>query len=331
VRKILLVYKRSSSFVEIDRRLLAERWNVQEWPQPGPVPRPDTLVRAVRNADLVFGWFAAPATFGPITLASVLGKPTILNVGGFDVADLPEIGYGSQRGGPRRIVAGWTMRRATRVLVPSEFSLREVETHVGLPPHRVRRVYHGVPDPFAALPGEKERLVFTIGAVDRANLERKGLLSFVRAAALLPDVPFVHVGVWVDDAIHDLRAAAPANVTFTGWIARDEVDDHIRRASVYVQASLHEGFGLSVAEAMLGGCIPVVSDAGALPEVVGSAGIVLESREPEAIARAIEAALALGSDARAQARDRVLTEFPLERRRGDLHAIVHNLLEGKPE
>ena len=32
--------------------------------------------------------------------------------------------------------------------------------------------------------------------------------------------------------------------------------------SVYVQPSLHEGFGLSVAEAMSAGCVPVVTSAG---------------------------------------------------------------------
>ena len=55
---------------------------------------------------------------------------------------------------------------------------------------------------------------------------------------------------------------APPNVTLTGWVEEDELDALYRRAAVYVQASRHEGFGLSVAEAMLAGDIPVVTARG---------------------------------------------------------------------
>jgi FkbM family methyltransferase len=90
-----------------------------------------------------------------------------------------------------------------------------------------------------------------------------------------------------------------------------------------VQASRHEAFGLSLAEGMLCGAIPVVTDAGALPEVVGDAGVVIASQDPHAIADGIRQALDLGADGSRQARERVQAHFTIEQRR----ALVHGLIE----
>src|SRR5262249_26310678 len=157
-------------------------------------------------------------------------------------------------------------------------------------------------------------------------LERKGHESFVRAAAHLPDVEFVLVGTWRDDAARRLRAIATPNVTFTGWVENDRLLDYYRQASVYVQASAHEGFGLSVAEAMLGGCIPVVTRSGALPEVVGGAGIYLASNEPACVADGIRIALNLTDRARLVARQRILESFPLEKRARMLEQVIDGLV-----
>ena len=99
----------------------------------------------------------------------------------------------------------------------------------------------------------------------------------------LPDVSFVLAGRWDDAAADELRDAAPPNVTLTGWVEQDVLNEHMRRASVYVQASAHEGFGMSVAEAMLAGCIPVTTRAGALPEVVGEAGVLVDDADPASL------------------------------------------------
>ena len=327
--QILFVYNRDSSFVAIDRRLLAERWEIRDWPQSGPPVNLLAVARAVRKSDLVFGWFASWHTFWPVTLAWLLRRPSVLVIGGFDTANLPEIGYGLQQ---RRImgrVSRWTMRRATRLMTNSEYSRREIEANVGIPPSRVRVVHHGVPDPFGELPAQaRERLAVTVGIVDRRNLERKGLLPFVRAAALLPDVQFVVAGKWDDESVDELRAVASDNVTFTGWIEQDELEALYRRASVYVQASRHEGFGLSVAEAMLAGCVPVVSDSGALPEVVGEAGIVLRTGAPtpSEIAEGVREALALDEGTREQARRQIVECFPLGMRKAGLEEIVEEAL-----
>jgi glycosyltransferase involved in cell wall biosynthesis len=153
----------------------------------------------------------------------------------------------------------------------------------------------------------------------------------VRSASLLPEVQFVVAGKWIDGSVEELRAIAPANVTFTGWVEQDELEALYRRASVYVQASRHEGFGLSVAEAMLAGCIPVVSRAGALPEVVGDAGILLEPDGVEAadVADGIRRGLALDEASRERARRRILERFPLSARGEQLDQVIDEALAAR--
>ena len=325
--RILFVYSRESSFVSIDRDVLGERWAVRDWRQQGPLVNLISLARAVRTSDLVFGWFASWHTFWPVTLAWILRRPSVLVIGGYDTADLPEIPYGIQSRPVMGRVSRWVMRRATRLLANSAYSRAEAQRNAGIDPERVTVVHHGVPDPFGELPaGERERMALTVGIVDRRNVARKGLGAFVQAARLLPDVRFVLAGRWDDAAADELRASASDNVTLTGWVEEEVLNRYYRSASVYVQASAHEGFGLSVAEGMLAGCIPVTTRVGALPEVVGDVGIQVDDQEPGALAVAIAQALERGHDERAAARERVLRCFPLELRRDGVQALVREAL-----
>jgi glycosyltransferase involved in cell wall biosynthesis len=324
VASILFVFSRPARFVDIDRDLLRERWEVREWAQPGRVANPFAVLQAVRRADVVVGWFASWHTFWPITLAWLLKKPSLLIVGGFDTAAMPEIGYGYQAGRFTGPLARWIMRRATRLITNSEYSRGELLRNTGI---AAEVVPHGVPDRFKALPeGERERIALTVSNVAWISLERKGLRVFVEAAARLPDVEFVLVGQALDGAAEHLGELAGRNVRLTGRLSDDELDGVYRRAAVYVQASLHEGFGMAVAEAMLAGCVPVVTRAGALPEVVGEAGVYVDRADPDAVASGVRRALELGEEAHAAARRRIVSCFPLEVRQERLQGLVAELV-----
>jgi glycosyltransferase involved in cell wall biosynthesis len=324
--RLLYVHSRKASFVAIDRDILAERFEIEDLYQPGRLPNLVKVIRGVLRADLVFGWFASWHTFFPITLAWLLRKPSVLIVGGFDTANMPDIAYGYQQGGLRRWASRWIMRRAGRLITNSSYSLSEIERNTPIEPSRVTVVHHGVPDPFGDAAPEKERIALTVGAIDRGTLVQKGQLPFVQAARELPDVGFVFAGKWLDEAVEQLRAVAPPNVEFTGWLSDEDLHGLYRRAAVYVQASRHEGFGLAVAEAMLAGCVPVVVNATAMPEVVGDAGVLIESQQPQEVADGVRRALELGPDANRAARERILTSFPMASRRDGILRVVDEAL-----
>jgi glycosyltransferase involved in cell wall biosynthesis len=242
---------------------------------------------------------------------------------------MPDIEYGHQQGGLRKWASRWIFRRATRLVTNSYYSLEEIERNTPIPPEQVTVVHHGVPDPFGELPsGPKRRVALNVGAVDRGTLVQKGQLPFARASRELPDVQFVLAGKWLDEAVDELRAAGGSNLELTGWLSDEQLLDAYRVAAVYVQASRHEGFGLAVAEAMLAGCVPVVMNVTAMPEVVGDAGVLIESQDAEAVAAGIRAALELGPAASRAARERILTSFPMDRRREGILRVVEEALAG---
>ena len=325
--RVLFVYSRRTTFTRIDRDALAERFEVEDYFQAGARPRLRELTAKLRRCDVVFGWFASWHTLAALALARRMGKPSVLVIGGFDTASVPEIGYGNQQDPLRRWRSRLTIARADRLITNSNYLQDEIERNIGISPSRVRVVHHGLADRFGEPPkGGKERMALTVGAVHTWNLERKGHRAFVEAAGSLPEVEFVLAGRWEDDAIERLRAIASANVTFTGYLDDADLDREFRRAAAYVQASWHEGFGLAVAEGMLAACVPVVTRAGALPEVAGETGVTIPAVGAGEIAEGVGRALELGPEAGSRARERVLEEFPLEARAEGIRAEVEAAL-----
>ena len=81
-------------------------------------------------------------------------------------------------------------------------------------------------------------------------------------------------------------------VTFAGYAADAAVAAAYTRADVLVVTSEHEGFGVPVVEAMEAGLPVVAYDQGAVPEVLGDAGVLVASRDPYDLAEAISSVLA---------------------------------------
>ena len=85
-----------------------------------------------------------------------------------------------------------------------------------------------------------------------------------------------------------LRLGLTKNITFIHGVSSEDLVKHYATASIAVVPSIYEGFGLPAAEAMACG-LPVIStNGGALPEVVGKAGLIVPVKDEDAIADRIE-------------------------------------------
>ena len=74
---------------------------------------------------------------------------------------------------------------------------------------------------------------------------------------------------------------------------REDIADLMSAADVFVLSSVGEGFGLVVAEAMACECVVVATDSGGVREVLGDAGFLVPTQDPEELAKALLKATSL--------------------------------------
>ncbi len=181
-----------------------------------------------------------------------------------------------------------------RIITVSQCARNDIIRDFRLKPEKFSVVPNGIDtDQFRPLPGiqrQPNRLIVT----SSADTPLKGLQYLLRAVAkLVPKLPNLHlvvVGTPKKESpilrlIRDLDLGQ--RVRFTGSINPDEFVRQYARAWVAVVPSLYEGFGLPAGEAMACG-VPVISTTGgALPEVVGDAGVLVPTGDHQALAKAI--------------------------------------------
>lgn len=316
--KLLFVYSTLSSFILRDLEIFKRYFDVKEMkaktflvPRIGRDPLIFIkLMKGILWADVVFSWFADLNGFFIVLFCTFLGKKSILVTGGYDVANVPEVNYGDLRTLVGRFRVKFVLKCATKVLAVSESNKKEILKCAN--PMDLELVYNGIPVEKFKPSDEKEDLVVTVGPLTAERIKVKGLDAFVKASAYLPDVRFVLIGKYEDQLVNCLRKHSSSNLAFTGWLPIERVLRYYQRAKVYCQLSIHESFGVALAEAMACCCVPVVTRKYAIPEVVGDTGFYVPYDNPEATAETIRKALA--SNKGIKARERIRKYFSLKDR-----------------
>lgn len=328
--EVLFVGSTSISYIERDLQLLRKHFNIRV--VDSVISKKNlkdafmTILRIIRGtlrADVTFSWFVTPQAVEAVLLSKMLRRKSIVVAGGFDAVIMPDIDYGTGRSAIRKSLPLFTYLLADRVLAFSESSKQSIMTnYTGRA--RVETVYLGGIDTSTFIPkGPKEDLVITVGEVINSNLKRKGLQTFVAAGEYLPDVRFVLIGEHRDNSIDYLRTIKPPNVELVGHVKDEQLLEYYQKAKVYVQVSAHEGFGIALAEAMSCGCVPVVTDRGAIPEVVADTGFYVPWGDAKATAGAVKNALK--SDKGEAARQRIQGKFTSLIRENRLVQIINEV------
>jgi glycosyltransferase involved in cell wall biosynthesis len=251
--------------------------------------------------------------------AKVVGKKTAFVAGGSDVAVDPDTHGRDPRSRISFGLAKLIIRFVDCVIPVSEFTLREVLAISA--PRRYRVVYHAV-DTHRFTCNQISRKQRSVITVAMGQGGRKGLDRYAKLSQYLPNFTFHVIGSAISDT--RVRKLFPPGVC-VGRVSEDELVSFYQEATFYCQLSRHEGFGVAVAEAMACECVPVVSDCGALPEVVGDCGIVVPNGDPLVAARLISQSLTRARSLGRSARRRILSKFSIERRSHELGNVILTL------
>lgn len=210
-------------------------------------------------------------------------------------------------------------RQLDSIVTVSGASRRDIIADFGVQPGVIEVLHNGVDTqlfrPIPSIPRNPMQLMATASA----DAPLKGLPVLLRALAQLrqryPDISLLLVAKprpgGDTERLIDALGIRPA-IRFVADLSHEAMADCYAESAIAVVPSLYEGFGLPAVEAMSCGMPLVASDGGALPEVVGSAGLVVPAGDADALAAAI-AALLDDPDRRAalsaQARQRVEAHF----------------------
>jgi glycosyltransferase involved in cell wall biosynthesis len=198
-----------------------------------------------------------------------------------------------------RLALPLVMRAAQRVIAVSEFTKREALDLLDLPEEKVRVIPNAVGAPFepdgVAAEGD---YVLTVSTLEpRKNLPR--LVEAYRRAGL-NGLPLLVAGAagWGGVRVEG------GGVRWLGEVDDEELARLYRGARCVAYVSLYEGFGLPVLEAMACGAPVVAARTGAAQEVAGSAAVLVDPHDPDAIAAGLAEALDRREDLRARGLER---------------------------
>jgi glycosyltransferase involved in cell wall biosynthesis len=174
------------------------------------------------------------------------------------------------------------VRRADAVIVVSQATKNDLMRLYGTPDRKIHVVHEAAAPHFYVVPDTEvarvrakyrlpERFLLTVGTIE----PRKNLTRLAESLALLrrtdPDLQLVVVGQrgWLVEGFFErVRELGLENaVLLPGYVPDEDLRAVFRAATVYVMASVYEGAGLPVLEAMACGAPVVSSRASSMPEL----------------------------------------------------------------
>lgn len=184
-------------------------------------------------------------------------------------------------------------RQLPFIITVSEMAKHHIHEIFGIPESRMKVIYNGIDVELFSPSDAVPRLDNQILMVMSRDTAVKGLRFLLEALAELRkrwDLKLVVVGRTLGDGMTEKlmdRLGVTESVTFRNQIETSELIELYRSSTLVAVPSTYEGFGLPAAEAMSCGAPLVSTTAGALPEVVGDAGILIPPADSEALTDAI--------------------------------------------
>lgn len=281
-------------------------------------------------------WHSAIMAF----FCRIYGKKSIIVAGGYDASSFPEYGYGVYTRKRRGNWARFALRNATLVMPNNPSLIRNVNRYLpgvvregGLDffvPDRkgeTHLVFNGYHTGHWTLPedGKQENLVITVAYIgNRRTFEMKGIDDFINAASDMPDLEFRIIGS-EKGLIEKLYGNLPGNIEIIRSLTKEELLKQYQRSKVFCLLSLSEGMPNVLCEAMLCGCIPVVSDVNYNSELTGDTGYIVKQKDRSLIREAIRKAIRSAAGQSIRASSMIRDNYTIDRRNDELVRLLNSL------
>jgi glycosyltransferase involved in cell wall biosynthesis len=206
------------------------------------------------------------------------------------------------------------LRGASRIFAVSKFTKNEIEKLFGIPSDRIEVVYNAIDERFLGghasaadreLIANRYQVTYPFLLYAGRVSPHKNVVRMIEAFSTLktelekdgayPDLKLIIIG---DDLSGNpdlrrtvVRSGVQNDVRFLGFVPVDVLRIFYDAAKIFVFPSLYEGFGLPPLEAMAHGTPVVTSNVSSLPEVVGSAAVLVNPENIFEIMRALHRVL----------------------------------------
>ncbi len=244
----------------------------------------------------------------------------------------------------RKLLVRRSLSRAAAVVVPSEFTRREIRSYFDIPDAKIKTIGYGVEESFRPQPRERidrwkqemgwsgKRLVGFLGSIFR----RRHVPELVRAVGRLRGEMSDLVVHIVGENLGGLDRAELDEIRALPWVRWDtalrEEDLALFYSSldVFAYLSEYEGFGFPPLEALACGTPAVVFNRTSLGEVFGGLAVMVDSIEEESIAQGLRSALLGGSSGPPGTRDfpALREKFSWPKAAAELAALLSGLRTG---
>ena len=242
-----------------------------------------------------------------------------------------------------RLVLSRLARRAAAIIVPSEATAAVVTARLGIGRERMHITPLAPASPFRPVEADAAHVVAArldvpagaflfVGTIE----PRKNLAAVLDALVILRRTEqaarLVVVGErgWAISLPAEIRRRGlGAAVTWRRGVSDADLAAIMSSAAALVAPSLDEGFGLPVVEAMAVGLPVITSRSGAQAEIAGDAALIVDPRDPDAIASAMRA-LSGGAAAAADLRTRGLARaatYSWTRTARETLAVYHSVVD----
>ncbi len=199
------------------------------------------------------------------------------------------------------------LRRAHGLIAVSEATRQDAIEEIGIDEDRIETIHSGVSDAFFEVEAKsvfelKQRFlldkpyVLFVGAIEpRKNIDRMldAWLALKPSLRRDHDLVIAGPGGWASATLARLHGHLEG-VRFLGYVAEQDLPPLTAGALVFLYASLYEGFGFPLAQAMAAGVPAITSNISALPEIAGGAAHLVDplslSEITSALTRLLESA-----------------------------------------